>query len=113
ALAMFISSLSHTALGTALPAIAEEFGIEPLRLSIAITAEMLTLAVFMPMSGWLADRFGSRRVLMTAVVVYAAASIGCAISIDLGMLVTFRSLQGVGGAMMVPVSRLVLLRVIP
>ncbi|MCA0920823.1 MFS transporter [Pseudooceanicola nanhaiensis] len=109
--AMFINALSQTTLGTALPSIAQDFGIAPLRLSIAVTAEYLTLAVFMPMSGWLADRFGARPVFFAALVVYMLATVGCALSVNLEMLVSFRALQGVGGAMLIPVSRLVLLKV--
>jgi len=111
--AMFIQSFSHSSLGTALPAIAADFGLDPLRLSVAVTAEALTLAAFMPMSGWLAGRFGSRRVFFAAVLLFAAATAGCALSRSLEMLVGFRALQGIGGAMMVPVSRLVLLLLIP
>ncbi|MGR3378899.1 MFS transporter [Salipiger abyssi] len=113
AVAMFVNSLSHTTLGTALPSVAADFGIPPLRLGIAVTAELLSLAVFMPTSGWMSDRFGSRPVFLSALAIYALASAGCALSVNLEMLVVFRGLQGVGGAMMVPVARLVLLRVIP
>lgn len=112
ACAMFIQTLDSSTMGTALPAIAADLGVEPLRLSVAVTIKMLTLAVFMPVSGWLADRFGTRRVFFTATVIYGLASLGCASSGSVNELVGFRFLQGIGGAMMVPVSRLVMLRMV-
>jgi MFS family permease len=82
----------------------------PVAVNVAITAYVLTLAVLIPISGWLTDRFGARRVFMTAIVVFTLASAGCAFATSLPMLVGTRVLQGVGGALMVPVGRLVVIR---
>lgn len=113
ATALFIENMDSTAIATSLPAIALDFGVEPVALKLALTTYMLALAVFIPISGWVADRFGARPTFMTAIGVFLLGSIGCAMSDSLGALVAARFLQGVGGAMMVPVGRLVLLRSIP
>ena len=113
ATALFIENMDSTAIATSLPAIARDFGVEPVALKLALTTYMLALAVFIPISGWVADRFGARPTFMTAIAVFLLGSIGCAASDSLGALVAARFLQGVGGAMMVPVGRLVLLRSIP
>src|SRR5207244_3056135 len=88
-------------------------GESPLRLNVAITCYLLSLAVFIPISGWTADRFGAKRVFSGAIVVFTLGSIGCGLSHSLWMLVVARIVQGMGGAMMVPVGRLVLLRTLP
>src|SRR5256884_2620464 len=113
ACAMFMQSLDATISATALPAIGESIGESPLRLNVAITCYLLSLAVFIPISGWTADRFGARRVFSAAIVVFTVGSIGCGFADSLWMLVVARIVQGVGGAMMVPVGRLVLLRTVP
>jgi EmrB/QacA subfamily drug resistance transporter len=110
ACALFMENLDSTALATALPAIAASFGESPLRLSLAITSYLFSLAVFIPISGWVADRFGARRVFRLAIVVFVLGSILCGFSMTIWHLVLARTLQGLGGAMMVPVGRLVLLR---
>lgn len=102
--------LDATVIATAVPAMAESFGVDAVDVGIAISAYILTLAVLIPVSGWLADRFGVRRVFLTAVIVFTVASVGCAVSPSLPVLVGMRVLQGVGGAMMVPVGRLAVLR---
>jgi EmrB/QacA subfamily drug resistance transporter len=113
ACAMFMQSLDSTIIATALPTIAQSIGETPLRLNVAITCYLLSLAVFIPISGWTADRFGARRVFSLAIVVFVIGSIGCGLSQSLWMLVVARIVQGMGGAMMVPVGRLVLLRTVP
>src|SRR3977135_1447594 len=113
ACAMFMQNLDSTIIATALPTIAESIGETPLRLNVAITCYLLSLAVFIPISGWTADRFGARRVFSLAIVVFTVGSIGCGLAQSLGMLVSARIVQGMGGAMMVPVGRLVLLRTVP
>jgi EmrB/QacA subfamily drug resistance transporter len=113
ACAMFMQSLDSTIIATALPVIARSIGESPLRLNVAITCYLLSLAVFIPISGWTADRFGPRRVFSGAIVVFTLGSIGCGLSQSLWMLVVARIVQGMGGAMMVPVGRLVLLRSVP
>ena len=108
-----MQSLDSTVIATALPTIARSLGESPLRLNVAITCYLLSLAVFIPISGWTADRFGARRVFSGAIVVFTLGSIGCGCADSLPALVIARIVQGMGGAMMVPVGRLVLLRVVP
>src|SRR6476469_8910893 len=105
--------LDSTIIATALPAIGNSLGESPLRLNVAITCYLLSLAVFIPISGWTADRFGARRVFTGAIIVFTLGSIACGLSQSLWMLVLARIVQGMGGAMMVPVGRLVLLRTVP
>ncbi len=112
ACAMFMQNLDSTVIATALPTIARSLGESPLRLNVAITCYLLSLAVFIPISGWTADRFGARRVFSLAIIVFTLGSVGCGISNSLSALVGARILQGVGGALMVPVGRLVLLRTV-
>jgi len=113
ATALFIENMDSTAITTSLPMIAEDLGVEAVALKLALTTYMLALAVFIPISGWVADRFGAKPTFMAAIGVFLLGSIGCAASDSLGMLVAARFLQGMGGAMMVPVGRLVLLRTVP
>jgi EmrB/QacA subfamily drug resistance transporter len=113
ACAMFMQNLDSTVIATALPTIAHSLGESPLRLNVAITCYLLSLAVFIPISGWTADRFGARRVFSLAIVVFTLGSIACGVSTTLPELVGARILQGMGGALMVPVGRLVLLRTVP
>ncbi len=110
ATALFIENMDSTAISTSLPQIAADLGVEPVALKLALTTYMLALAIFIPISGWVADRFGAKPVFMGAIGVFLAGSLGCAASEGLGQLVAGRFVQGVGGAMMVPVGRLVLLR---
>jgi EmrB/QacA subfamily drug resistance transporter len=113
ACALFIENMDSTVIATSLPAIAVDLGTDPIALKLALTAYLLSLAVFIPISGWMADRFGARSTFMTAIAVFLLGSIGCAASDSLGALVAARFVQGIGGAMMVPVGRLVLLRTVP
>ncbi len=110
ACALFMENLDSTVLSTSLPQIAAAFEESPVRLSFAITAYLFSLAVFIPISGWVADRFGGRNVFRAAILVFLAGSVLCGLSGSLPELVAARLLQGLGGAMMVPVGRLVLLR---
>ncbi len=110
---LFMENLDSTVVATALPAIARSLHEDPLRLNLAITSYLLSLALFIPLSGWVADRIGARTVFGSAIVVFTLGSIGCGFSESLGQLVATRMLQGLGGAMMVPVGRLVLMRTIP
>jgi len=112
ACALFIENMDSTVLSTSLPAIAADLVTDPIALKLALTAYLLSLAVFIPISGWVADRFGARPTFMTAIAVFLLGSIGCAASGSLGTLVAARFVQGMGGAMMVPVGRLVLLRTV-
>jgi EmrB/QacA subfamily drug resistance transporter len=108
--AFFMEYLDGTVIATALPAMAKDFGSNPVSLSIGITAYLLALAVFIPVSGWVADRFGTRSVFMAALVGFTAASALCAAAGGVWPFVGARLLQGMAGAMMVPVGRLVVLR---
>ena len=113
ACALFMQNLDSTVIATALPAIAASLHEEPLRLNLAITSYLLSLAVFIPLSGWMADRFGARPVFCLAIAVFTLGSAGCGLADDLPELIAARIVQGMGGAMMVPVGRLVLLRTVP
>jgi EmrB/QacA subfamily drug resistance transporter len=112
ATALFMENLDATVLATSLPAIAKDLNANPIHLKLALTTYLLALAVFIPASGWMADHFGAKNVFRAAMVVFAAGSIACGFSTDLGSLVAARILQGVGGAMMTPVGRLIVLRTI-
>jgi EmrB/QacA subfamily drug resistance transporter len=112
ATALFMENMDSTVIATSLPAIAVDIGSNPLTLKLAITSYLLSLAVFIPASGWTADRFGARMVFALAVGVFMVGSIGCAMSTSVNNFVFARILQGMGGAMMTPVGRLVLLRTI-
>ena len=111
--ALLMQTLNATSINNALPAMARALHVEPLRLNLAITMYLLASAVFLPISGWLADRFGAKRILMIAMVLYAGASAACGFANSLPELVAFRLAQGCAGAMMGPVGRLVLLRTTP
>ena len=113
ACALFMQNLDSTALATALPAIAASLGETPLRLHLAITVFMLSLAAFLPVSGWVADRFGARNIFCLAIIVFTCASITCGMATSFDMLLISRAVQGAGGALMVPVGRLILLRSVP
>ncbi|GAA1256621.1 MFS transporter [Pseudonocardia aurantiaca] len=108
--AFFMEILDGTIIAPAAPHIAAEFGVGAVDINVAITAYVLTLAVLIPISGWLADRYGARRVFTAALVVFTLASAACAAAPSLPVLTAARVLQGAGGAMMVPVGRLVVLR---
>jgi EmrB/QacA subfamily drug resistance transporter len=110
ATALFMENMDSTVIATSLPAIAADIGTSPLTLKLAITSYLLSLAVFIPASGWTADRFGARMVFSIAIAVFMVGSIGCALSSSVTDFVIARILQGLGGAMMTPVGRLVLLR---
>src|SRR6201985_934140 len=112
ATALFMENMDSTVIATSLPAIAADIGTSPLTLKLAITSYLLSLAVFIPASGWTADRFGARTVFSAAIAVFMVGSIGCAISGSVTDFVFARILEGMGGGMMTPVGRLVLLRTI-
>ena len=108
--AFFMEYLDGTVIATALPAMARDFGEPAVALSIGISAYLLTLAVFIPLSGWVADRFGTRDVFIAAIAIFTGASMLCGLCDSLWVFVAARVLQGLGGAMMVPVGRLTVLR---
>ena len=110
AVALFMENMDSTVIATSLPAIARDLGTDPLALKLAVTTYLLALAIFIPASGWTADRFGARTIFRAAIAVFMVGSIGCALSQSLHYFVIARFLQGMGGAMMSPVGRLVLVR---
>jgi len=112
AVALFMENMDSTVIATALPAIATDIGTNPLALKLAVTSYLLSLAIFIPASGWTADRFGARTVFRAAIAVFVLGSIGCALSHSLTDFVIARIVQGMGGAMMTPVGRMVLVRTI-
>ncbi len=113
AVAFLMEQLDATVIVTAIPAMADSLGTTPLRLNLAVTAYVLALAMFIPLSGWLADRFGSRRIFALSLFVFTLGSILCGLAQSFEMLVATRALQGLGGAMMTPVGRLILIRSFP
>jgi EmrB/QacA subfamily drug resistance transporter len=113
ACALFMENMDATVIATALPTIARDFGESPLELNLAISAYLLSLAIFIPLSGWLADLLGARTVFCSAIVIFTLGSLACSAVETLPQLVVARIFQGMGGAMMVPVGRLVVLRSIP
>jgi EmrB/QacA subfamily drug resistance transporter len=110
AVAFFMESLDTTILNTAVPAVSEALHVSPLAMKSVLASYTLSLAVFIPISGWMADRFGTRRVFASAIGLFTLGSFLCGISSDIRWLVACRLLQGCGGAMMVPVGRLTLVR---
>jgi EmrB/QacA subfamily drug resistance transporter len=110
ACALFMENLDSTVLATSLPAIARDFGVSPIDLKLALTSYLLTIAIFIPASGWVADRFGARTVFRLAITLFTLGSICCGLSSSIPEIVASRVLQGIGGAMMVPVGRLVILK---
>src|SRR5580693_6025707 len=110
AVAFFMESLDTTILNTAVPAISSALGVAPLSMKAVLASYTLSLAVFIPISGWMADRFGTRRVFASAIGLFTLGSFLCGISSNIHVLVGCRILQGCGGAMMVPVGRLTLVR---
>ncbi|SIQ00230.1 drug resistance transporter, EmrB/QacA subfamily [Rhizobium sp. RU35A] len=110
AVALFMEHMDSTVISTALPAIATDLGVSPITLKLALTSYMVSLAVFIPISGWMADKFGAKNIFRMAIAVFVTGSIFCAMSSSVLAFVMARFLQGMGGAMMTPVGRLVLLR---
>lgn len=110
AVALFMEMMDSTVIATSLPAIAADIGTEPIALKLALTSYLVALAIFIPVSGWLSDRFGARNVFRWAIAVFIVGSVACALANSLPSFVLSRFLQGMGGSMMAPVGRLLLLR---
>ncbi|AMB83815.1 EmrB/QacA subfamily drug resistance transporter [Pseudomonas agarici] len=113
AIAFFMQSLDGTILNTALPSMALDLAENPLRMQGVVIAYMLTVALLIPASGWLCDRFGTKRVFFCAILLFSLGSLLCALSSSLDMLVGARVIQGLGGSLMLPVGRLLVLRAYP
>jgi EmrB/QacA subfamily drug resistance transporter len=111
--AQFMQQLDSTIIATALPVIANSLKEEPLRLNLAITSYLLSLAVFLPISGWMTDRFGTRTIFASAMAVFTIGSMLCGLADSLLFLVLARVVQGAGGAMMLPVGRMIILKTVP
>lgn len=109
----FMQGLDTTIINTALPAMAKSLQEDPLRMHGVVISYVLSVAACIPLSGWLADRFGVRNIFFSAIVIFTVASLGCAFSNDFNMLIAFRVLQGIGGALLLPVGRLAMLKIIP
>lgn len=109
----FMQGLDTTIINTALPAMAHSLKVDPLQMHSVVISYVLAVAAFIPLSGWLADRFGIRHVYMAAIVIFSLSSLGCALSNTLNQLIVFRVIQGIGGALLMPVGRLALLKLIP
>jgi EmrB/QacA subfamily drug resistance transporter len=110
AIAFFMQLLDSTIISTSLPQMGASFGVPAVAMSIGITVYMLTMAVFVPLSGWLADRFGARNVFLVAIALFTLASLACGVSGDLNQFVAARAVQGLGSALMTPVGRILVLR---
>jgi len=108
--AVFMEQMDGTILATALPDMAHDLGVSAPSLSIALTSYLISLAVFIPASGWMADRFGPRRIFRAAILLFTLASAACAFAPNVSFLVAARFVQGMGGAMMIPIGRLLLFR---
>ena len=113
AAALFMQNLDSTVIATALPTMARVFGADPVHMNVALTAYLFAVALFIPASGWMADRFGTRQVFRAAIAVFTLGSVLCGRADTLPFLVFARIVQGAGGAMMLPVGRLILLRSVP
>jgi MFS family permease len=113
AIALFMEQLDATILNTAIPSMAASLQVTPLSLKAAVTSYILSLAVGIPVSGWIADRFGTRRVFGFAVAIFTVASVLSGLAVSVPMLVATRILQGIGAAMMMPVGRLAIIRTFP
>ncbi|AVB28062.1 multidrug transporter subunit MdtD [Pseudomonas syringae pv. syringae] len=113
AIAFFMQSLDGTILNTALPSMARSLAEDPLRMQSVVIAYMLTIALLIPASGWIADRFGIKRIFFSAILLFSFGSLLCALSWSLNVLVAARVIQGLGGALMLPIGRLIVLRAYP
>lgn len=111
--ALFMENMDSTVIATSLPAIAADLGTNPVALKLAFTTYLLSLTVFLPISSWLADKFGAQTIFRLAVAIFTLASISCGYADSLEYLVVARAVQGFGGALMVPVGRIVMLRTVP
>jgi len=113
AIALFMEQLDSTIINTAVPAMANSLQVSPLSLKAVVTSYILSLAVGIPVSGWIADKFGTRKVFSLAVAIFTLSSVLCGLSLNLPMLVAARIMQGMGAAMMMPVGRLTIVRTFP
>lgn len=111
--AFFMVLLDSAIIATSLPRMAQTFGVEPVELSIGISIYLVSVAAFVPLSGWLSDRYGARRIFLVSIVVFVAASLACGMADTLGTFVLARAAQGLGGALMTPIGRVIVLNHAP
>ncbi|RYE52487.1 MAG: MFS transporter, partial [Rhizobiaceae bacterium] len=107
AVAFFMQLLDGTIVVTSLPQIGHDFGVQPISMSIGLTVYMLTMAAFIPLAGWLGDRFGARTIFMASIAVFTAASLFCGLSATLEQFIIARAVQGFGAALMTPIGRVI------
>ncbi|MBX9704284.1 MAG: MFS transporter, partial [Silvanigrellaceae bacterium] len=110
ALSFFMEALDSTVINTAIPAMSRSLMVDPVDLKVALISYLLSLALFIPISGWLSDRFGAKRVFIVALITFTLSSLGCGFANNLTTLVVARFIQGLGGALGLPVGRLILIR---
>src|SRR5579863_3697720 len=110
ALGIFMEAIDATVINTAIPAMAASLNVNPIDLKLALITYLLSLAIFIPISGWIADKFGIKKVFITAIFIFTLSSIWCGLSRHLSELIIARTLQGIGGSLTIPVGRLILLR---
>ncbi|MGV3549510.1 DHA2 family efflux MFS transporter permease subunit [Rhizobium sp.] len=113
AVSFFMQLLDSTIVVTSLPQMATDFGVEPVAMSIGLTAYLLSMAAFIPLSGWLGDRFGARTIFMVSIAIFTLASLACGLSANLEQFIAARAIQGFGAALMTPVGRVIVLRNAP
>jgi MFS family permease len=113
AVSFFMQILDGTIVATSLPQMAQSFGVQPVSMSIGITVYMLTMSAFIPLSGWLGDRFGARRIFLISIAVFTGASLFCGLSGSLTQFIIARAIQGAGSALMTPVGRIIVLKNAP
>lgn len=111
--ALLMENLDVTIISTAIPKMALNLNTDPISLRMALTSYLLSLAIFIPISGWIADRFGTKKIFITALIIFTIGSLCCSFAVNLGMLILSRIIQGIGGAFMMPVGRLILLKTFP
>ena len=109
-LTLFMEGVDTTIINTAIPAMSRSFEVNPIHLKIALISYLMSLAIFIPISGWLADKFGTKRVYLSAVIIFTLSSVWCGFAHSLLMLVFARIAQGFGGSLMMPIGRLIIVR---
>jgi EmrB/QacA subfamily drug resistance transporter len=110
ALSFFMEAVDSTVINTAIPAMSRSLQVDPVDLKVALISYLLSLAIFIPISGWLADKFGAKRVFVVALIIFTLSSLGCGFAQNIPQLILFRFIQGLGGALGLPVGRLILIR---
>lgn len=113
AIAMFMDSMDTTILNTAIPSIAKDLHTHPIELKLALISYLMSLAIFIPISGWICDKYGTKKTFLSAIAIFTLASLGCGFCKHINALIFFRFIQGIGGALNVPVARIIILKTFP